>query len=80
MNDQGAIKLVEGIVDCAVKDYMATTPGSIARAEVERFFLSGWFETLTGGNGIALLKTLDEAYEKKRKKRRKGQHHEKNQD
>jgi hypothetical protein len=68
LNDQGAINLVQAIVKKAMQDFMATTPGSDARKEVEDFFLSDHFQALTGGDGSVVLKTLNEQYEKKRKK------------
>lgn len=75
INEQGAIDLVKAIVDRAVYDFMATTPGSSERIEIEHFFLSDYFATLTGGNGNAVLKKLNEKYDQKKKKARKGSKH-----
>ena len=72
LNDQGAINLVEAIVDRTVKDFMATTPGSDSRKFIEFEILSPHFEALTGLKGSELLKKLNEEYDKKRKKARKG--------
>lgn len=80
INEQGAINLVEGIVDRAVKDFMVTTPDSEARKEVGRFFLSDYFEALTGLNGSEFLEQLRKRYNEKKKKTRKDKHHENNQD
>ena len=68
IHEQGAINLVEGIVDRAVKDFMVTTPDSEARKEVERFFLSDYFEALTGLNGSEFLEQLRKRYNEKHKK------------
>ncbi len=71
INDQGAINLVEAIVDRTAKDFMITTPGSDSRKKIEKEILSEHFEALTGLNGSALLKSLQEQYDKKHKKARK---------
>lgn len=68
IDDYGAIKLVEAIVDMAAHDFMATTPGSDARKEIEDFFLSDHFVALTGGDGSSVLRKLNEKYDKKHKK------------
>ena len=80
IHEQGAIKLVQAIVERAVKDYMVTKPGSYERKEVEDFFLSDYFEALTGSDGSVMLEQLQNRYNEKQKKARKGKHHEKNQD
>ena len=68
INEQGAINLVQGIVDRAVKDFMVTKPGTYQRQEVEEFFLSDHFEMLTGTNGSGILEQLRKQYEEKQKK------------
>jgi hypothetical protein len=61
--------LANAIVMQAVKDYRGAAkslkrhPNSNARSvlnECERFFLSGWFEALTGANGEFILKKLQQ--------------------
>jgi len=69
--DQGAINLAEAIVDRAVKDFMNSKPGSKEREEIEEFFLSDYFELITGANGSAFLKKLQDEYNKKHSKARK---------
>lgn len=79
INEQGAINLVRAIVNQAAKDFMHTTPDSDARKLIEWFFLSDYFEMLTGSSGIALLSHLRRRYNEKQKTR-KGKHHENHQD
>lgn len=64
INDQGAINLIEGIVEQTVKDFMNTTPGSDARKKIEMEITSGHFASLTGLNGSELLERLREKYNK----------------
>lgn len=71
INEQGAINLVQAIVDRAVNDFMVTKPGSDARKEIENFFLSDYFESLTGSDGSVMLKQLQKRYNEKQKKARK---------
>lgn len=72
LTDQGAINLIEAIVDQTVKDFMKTTPGSDSRKLIERDILSEHFEALTGLKGSELLKHLQEKYYKKHMKPGKG--------
>lgn len=80
IDDQGAINLIAAIVDRTAKDFMATTPNSASRAEIEKEILSNHFERLTGLDGGKLINHLQKRYDKKRKKSRKGKRHENNQD
>ena len=75
IDDQGAINLIEAIVERTVKDFMATTPGSDSRKFIEKEILSEHFEAMTGLNGRTFLKKLREDYDKKHKKTRKDKHH-----
>lgn len=72
INDQGALDLIEAVIDLTVRDFMVTTPQSESRKEIEREILSDHFEALTGLNGPAFLKHLEEQYAKKKQKARKG--------
>lgn len=72
IDDQGAINLIEAIVERTVQDFMATTPGSDSRKMIEMEILSEHFETLTGVNGMGMVKHLRERYDKKHQKARKG--------
>lgn len=58
LDPDGARMLVEGIVQQAVIDFQSSQPFSTERQEVERFFRSSYFESLTGLNGRAILKKL----------------------
>ena len=54
--------LVEGICRQAAKDYLSTSKTSQAqywREDAKHFFLSGWFEFLTGLDGKKVLNMLD---------------------
>lgn len=51
LDDYGAANLVEAIVRRAAVDYLKTKPGGESEKEIEGFFLSDYFETLTGKNG-----------------------------
>ena len=68
INDEGAIRLVEAIVDRTVTDFMVTTTGNDSRRNIEREILSDHFEALTGLKGSELLKKLNEKYDKKHRK------------
>ncbi len=65
--------LANAIVMQAVKDYrgaqhsMRRYPNANAKAMIkdcEKFFLSGWFEALTGANGEFILKKLQQEDER----------------
>lgn len=60
IDPDGAHLLVEGIVQQAVSDFRCSHPFSTERQEVERFFRSPYFTTLTGLNGRAILKKLNQ--------------------
>lgn len=72
IDDQGAVNLIEAVVERTVQDFMATTPGSDSRKMIEMEILSEHFETLTGVNGREMVKHLRERYDKKHQKARKG--------
>jgi len=72
ITDQGAVNLIEAIVDRTVKDFMVTSPGSESRKIIEQDILSEHFEALTGLKGSELLKHLQAEYYKKHQKSRKG--------
>lgn len=55
--------LVEGICRQAAKDYISKGKSSTARylrEDARQFFLSGWFEFLTGLDGKTILDKLEE--------------------
>lgn len=55
--------LVEGICRQAAKDYISKGKSSVAkywRDDARQFFLSSWFEFLTGLDGKRILDKLDE--------------------
>lgn len=58
LDPDGAQMLVEGIVQQAMIDFRSSHPFSTERQEVERFFRSSYFESLTGLNGRTILKKL----------------------
>ena len=69
MHPKGIKNLVEGIVAMAIKDYMTWPPDNEMRKDAERFFLSEWYEILTGKSGLILKSQCDKLYcEKHRKK------------
>lgn len=72
INDQGALDLIGAVIDLTVRDFMETTPQSESRKQIENDILSEHFEALTGLNGPAFLKHLEEQYAKKKQKARKG--------
>ena len=59
IDPDGARLLVTGIVEQAVIDFHGSKPCSVERQEVERFFRSHYFTTLTGLNGRVILKKLN---------------------
>lgn len=67
---EGYIALVQAIVKKARSDFLLFPAGSYDRNKVEQFFLSDYFEVLTGLNGEEILKDLRKEYEER--KRRKG--------
>lgn len=62
IHPKGAENLVQAIVGQASRDFYDSKPGSESRKEVERFFLSDYFATLTGLDGAVVLKRLQEDY------------------
>lgn len=72
LDPQGVDNLIQAIVDCAINDFMHAPPSSEYRRDAERFFLSEWFEQLTGFNGKDVLKKLQADYDRKHKKHNGG--------
>lgn len=70
IHPKGAKNLMRAIVHQARNDYIHSKPESESRKEVERFFASEYFTTLTGLEGGFVLKHLEAAYKAKQKKRR----------
>lgn len=60
MHEIGVENLVEGIVKQAAKDYrkVRDKEESAEKTDLERFFLSKWFHTLTGLDGKLILEKL----------------------
>lgn len=71
IHPKGAEYLVRAIVGQARRDYLDSKPESESRKEVERFFLSGYFEVLTGLEGRNVLKRLQAEYDEMQRKGRK---------
>lgn len=71
IDPQGAEYLVQGIVERAINDYMQATESSGLRTDAAAFFLSPWFEQLTGFSGKDVLKKLQADYERKHPKKGK---------
>ena len=59
IHPKGAQDLVMGIVQQASNDLYNSRPCSTERQEVERFFRSEYFTTLTGLNGTDILKQFE---------------------
>ena len=74
MSSEGFFHLVSAIVSQAKADVLLNSPESFVRQDAERFFLSDYFETLTGLDGFEILCKLQDIYEEKqRKKKEKGE-------
>ena len=71
LNTDGCLALVKAIIDRAKHDFMRTTPGTDARKQLEKFFLSEHFEGLTGFEGKSTLIRLRKEYDKKHAKDKK---------
>ena len=71
LDPQGVDNLVEAIVSRAITDYMHVSESSGLRQDAARFFLSTWFEQLTGFSGKDVLKKLQADYERKHPKKGK---------
>ena len=71
IDPQGAEYLVQAIVDRAIQDYMHATESSGLRTDAAKFFLSPWFEQLTGFSGKDVLKKLQADYDLKHQKKGK---------
>lgn len=67
--DEGAINLIQAIVNRAGNDVLHSAPGSEMRKQAEEFFLSDWFQAITGLDGAAVLKPLQAEYDRKHKKK-----------
>lgn len=72
IDPQGAENLVQAIVNRAITDYMHAPESSGLRQDAAKFFLSEWFEQLTGFNGKDVLKKLQADYDRKHKKHNGG--------
>lgn len=75
LDTNGCIALIQALVNRARLDFMVAKPGSSLRKELEQFFRSGYFETLTGCNGEALLDKLRKEYNKLHTTRQEGSKH-----
>lgn len=68
----GYDNLVQAICQRAADDVLNFRPGNWLRKDAEHFFLSGYFDQLTGLDGFEVLYKLSQIYEEnQRKKRRK---------
>lgn len=65
----GAQYLIQAIVDRAATDYLHAPEESGMRQDVEKFFLSEWFECLTGLDGRTVLKDLKAEYGRKHRRK-----------
>lgn len=74
IDPDGVQYLIQAIVDRAVKDYFRTANSAAMRQDAQRFFLSEWFEQLTGFDGKTVLRHLIQKHNKRhRRKRGRGQ-------
>lgn len=71
IDPQGAEYLVAAIVGRAIQDFMHAPDSSGLRKDAAKFFLSPWFEQLTGFDGKPVLKQLKAEYDKKHPKKGK---------
>lgn len=70
IDPDGAQWLIQAIVDRAVQDYMHAPEESGLRQDATQFFLSEWFEQLTGFDGKTALKRLKAEYDRKHGKKK----------
>lgn len=70
LDPDGAQWLIQAIVDRATKDYLYAPEASDVYWDAVRFFLSDWFECLTGLDGRATLKNLKTERAKKHRRKR----------
>lgn len=66
IDPDGAQWLIQAIVDRAATDYLHAPEESGSRQDTEKFFLSEWFECLTGLDGRVTLRNLQAERERKR--------------
>lgn len=66
LTDDGFLALVEAIVARAGEDVAHFAPGTQIRVSAEKFFESDYFSALTGLDGQAVLRDLQEAAKKKK--------------
>ena len=75
--DEGCNKLVDAVVELAVKDYYSAlkavhkNPHDMEARfrlnEVKSFFLSDWFFTLTEGDGRIFIEKIEKMFKEKNK-------------
>lgn len=70
IDTDGAKALVHAIVLQAKIDVLNSRPGSYVRMDAENFFLSDFFEELTGLEGGPVLRILHKQYDRKHNKRK----------
>ena len=66
ITDEGYIALVKALVSRASQDVRKYKPGTQIRVNAEKFFASDYFTYLTGLNGEAILRKLQEEYTKRK--------------
>lgn len=75
IDTEGAIRLVEAIVDKAKQDFITFKEGTELHEDAKRFFLSEHFYKMTGFNGEKIIRDLMPLYEQKQKKKGNGKQH-----
>lgn len=75
IDPDGARNLIQAIVDRAIWDYKSTPKDGESRQEIAQFFLSEWFEQLTGLDGKIALKRLEAKYDRKHGKKKGARKH-----
>lgn len=75
IDPDGTQNLIQAIVDRAVQDYMHAPEESGLRQDAAQFFLSEWFEQLTGLDGKIALKRLEAKYDRKHGKKKGARKH-----
>jgi len=69
IHPEGYNALVRAIVSQAKSDVLTRKPESWIREDAENFFLSPYFETMTGLDGFEILYKLTQQYDEKQKKK-----------
>ena len=75
IDTEGAIRLVEAIVDKAKQDFITFKEGTEWHEDAKHFFLSEHFYKMTGLNGEKIIRDLMPLYEQKQKKKGNGKQH-----